>query len=201
MTMQLQARHLSRRPRQRRQGITLIEILVGLGIIAILMAVAAPSMTDLLERRRVIAAADEVAGLLTYAKAETNAINSQLFVRFDPDPNRSMSCAAVVTQALTNRCRCYYSPTNICPNSTSRLLRLFQLPWEHVRFTAQSSAWNGPTNVIVFSRDQLTIAATEFQVNVVGLRKGYALRVEVNPAGRVKICAPSGNMSGYAACA
>ena len=63
------------------------------------------------------------------------------------------------------------------------------------------TAWNGPANYIVFARDQLTVSATDFRVNVVGLRKGYALRVEVNPAGRVKICSPNNNMSGYAVCA
>lgn len=185
---------------RRLRGITLIEILVGLGVIAVLMAVAAPSMADLLERRRVIAAADEVAGLLTYAKAETNAINSELFVRFDPDPSSAMSCAAVVTQSGLNRCRCYLSASNICPNSASTALRLFQLPVDHVRFTAQASAWGGAANYIIFKRDQLSIAARDFRVTVVGLRKGYTLRVEVNTAGRVRICAPSGNMSGYAAC-
>ena len=60
----------SRFLRIRISGLTLIEILVGLGVLGILVAVALPSMADLLEKRRVIAAADEVAGMLTYAKAE-----------------------------------------------------------------------------------------------------------------------------------
>lgn len=184
-------------------GLTLIEIMVGLGVIAVLMAVAVPSMTDLLEKRRVIAAATEVSGLLTYAKAETNATNSLLYVRFDPDPNGTMSCAAVVTSTGLNRCRCYLAPANVCPITTnSKSLRLFQLPLDHVKFTAVAApgGWAGGANYIMFSRDHMGIGTQGFRVNVIGQKRGYALRVEVNNAGLVKVCSPNGDMSGYATC-
>jgi prepilin-type N-terminal cleavage/methylation domain-containing protein len=184
----------------RLRGVTLIELMVAVGILGVLLAVAAPSMADLLERRRVIAAADEVASVLTYAKAETNSTNSQLFVRFDPDPANKMSCTAVVTTAGLNRCRCFYAPNAICPNTSSELLRLFQLPRDHVRFSARATAWAGSPNYIMFARNQLGIDTTGFQVNVVGMKRGYTLRVEVNTAGRVKICSPNSDMTGYATC-
>lgn len=182
-------------------GVTLIELMVALGVMGILVAVAAPAMGDMIERRRVIAAAEEVGSLLTYAKSETNSSNALLFVRFDPDPNRQMSCAAVVTSSGLNRCRCYLSPTAICPNTQSALLRLFQLPREHVKFTAYATTWAGSPNYIMFDREQMGIETTGFYVDVVGMRKGYTLRVQVNTAGRVKTCSPAGDMSGYAVCA
>lgn len=195
-------------------GLTLIEIMVGLAVIGVLLAVAAPSMADLLERRRVIAAAEEVSGILTYAKAETNATNSFLIVRFDPDTynaaSNKMSCALVTTGTGTaNRCKCYYAPTDLCPGTGTKPLRLFQLPKTHVEFTAYAADWKGPANYIRFMRDQNTIAAEGFEVDVNSLRKGYTLRVQVNAAGRVKICAPSAGraanapfaqMNGYGAC-
>lgn len=186
--------------RWRGLGLTLIEILVALGVLAVVVAVAVPSMSDMLERRRVIAAAEEVAGVLTYAKSETNSINSLLYVRFDPDPNRKLSCAAVVTSNGLNRCRCYLSANAMCPNTTQAMLRLFQLPLEHVKFTAYATAWAGPANFIAFDREQMGIQTQGFRVEVVGLRKGYTLRVEVNTAGRVRTCSPNGDMSGYASC-
>ncbi|MCF8206036.1 MAG: GspH/FimT family pseudopilin [Methylotenera sp.] len=185
----------------RHRGLTLVEILVGLVVLGVLVAVAIPALGDVLERRRVMAAADEIAGVLTYAKAETVAINTPLWVRFDPDPNNSLSCTAVVTLSSSDTCRCYYAANNICPNTGAKLLRLFQLPRQHVRFSAQASAWGGPANYISFSRDQMSISARNFQVNVVGLRHGYTLRVEVNTGGRVKICSPGGSINGYAVCA
>jgi prepilin-type N-terminal cleavage/methylation domain-containing protein len=186
---------------RRLRGVTLIELMVAVGVLGVLIAVAAPSLSDLLERRRVIAAADEVASVLAYAKAETNATNSSLLVRFDPDPNQTMSCTAVVTSGGLDRCRCYLAPTAVCPRTSSQMLRLFQLPRDHVRFSARATSWGGPANYIVFQREQMGIAATGFQVNVVGMRRGYALRVEVNTAGRVKICSPNGDMTGYVTCA
>lgn len=186
--------------RIRRLGVTMVELIVAVGIVAILIAVAVPSMTDLLERRRVIAAAEEVGSILTYAKGETNATNSLLYVRFDPDPDQTMSCAAVVTTAGLNTCRCYLAANAVCTGTSSRLLRLFQLPLSHVKFTAYASAWAAAPDYIMFEREQMSLQTQGFYVEVVGLRKGYTLRVEVNAAGRVKICSPNGDMTGYAAC-
>ncbi len=181
-------------------GLTLIEILVSLGVIAIILAVAVPSMADLLEKRRVIAAAEEVAGVLNYAKAETNSTNSLLFVRFDPDPGNKLSCALVATTAPLNRCRCYLPANNVCPGTTQRALRLFQLPRNHVKFDATATTWAGSPNNIRFMREQNRMETEGFQVNVEGLSRGFKLRVEVNLIGRVRVCSPNGDMSGYTPC-
>lgn len=200
MLAEMTMKHALNAPSRRLLGLTLVEVMVGVVVLAVLVAVAVPSMTDLLERRRVIAAAEEVGSILTYAKAETNATNSLLFVRFDPDPSQTMSCAAVVTTAGLNVCRCYLAPSAVCTGTNSRSLRLFQLPLEHVKFTAHATAWAGGANYIMFEREQMSMQTEGFRVNVVGLKKGYTLRVEVNPAGRVKICSPNGDMTGYATC-
>ncbi|RZI74315.1 MAG: prepilin-type N-terminal cleavage/methylation domain-containing protein [Rubrivivax sp.] len=172
-------------------GLTLIEVLVGVAVLGVILAMAVPSMTDLLEKRRVIAAAEEVAGILNYAKAETNATNSILNVRFNGQTTPTMSCAVVATTANSNTCKCSnLPPTPVC-SGAQRPLRLFQLPLNHVKFQAHSTKWGGVDNNIRFMRDQFTIAAENFHVEVVGVRKGYTLRVEVNPAGRVKVCAPA----------
>ncbi|NCT83456.1 MAG: hypothetical protein GXC94_09955 [Comamonadaceae bacterium] len=184
-----------------RSGLTLVEILVGLGVLALLVAVAVPSMADLLERRRVIAAAEEVAGILTYAKAETNATSSVLIARFDPDPSAKMSCAAVVTAAGLNKCRCYFPAGDICPGTTSRSLRLFQLPQDYVKFSAAATSWAGGANQVRFTREQMGVDTQGFHVDIVGLKKGYALRVDLNTAGRVRTCSPAGDMTGFAKCA
>lgn len=180
-------------------GLTLIEIMVSLGILGVVLAMAVPSMADLLEKRRVTAAAEEVAGILTYAKAETNATNSLLIVRFDPGANAGMSCAAVVTTAGLNICDCTAAPANVCDGTSSRVLRLFQLPRKHVQFDAIATWPLGASNYIRFTRDQNTVGMSDFHVDVAGLKKGYTLRVEVNPAGRVKVCAPAVAASGAAA--
>ena len=183
-------------------GLTLVEIMVGLAVLGVLVAVAVPSMADLLERRRVIAAAEEVASVLNYAKAETNAINSLLVVRFDPDVSAvpKLSCVMVATSEGMNKCRCTNPANAVCPNTNQRSLRLFQLPRTHVKFQAAALTWAGAANTLRFTRDQSTIDSEYFRVDVEGLKKGYKLRVEVNQIGRVKVCSPNGDMTGYGAC-
>lgn len=198
MTMKLPLGSL----RRRLAGLTLVEILVALGVLGILMAIAVPSMADLLERRRVIAAADELAGILNYAKAETNSVVEQLVVRFEPDPNNRMSCAAVTTiGGFDSRCKCYLPVNNMCPNSSAKGLRAYQLPLDHVRFSAHATTWVSVANQIKFVREQMNVGAEGFYLEVVGQRRGYTLRVQVNAAGRIKVCAPNGDMSGYSTCA
>ncbi len=202
-------------PKVRIAGLTLIEIMVALAVLAIVLAVAAPSMADLLEKRRVNAAAEEVLSLLNYAKAETNATDSLLFVRFDPDtsnpPGSKVSCAMVATSTGLNKCRCYLPAANVCAGTTQRSLRLFQLPKTHVKFDAFSTNWGGSANNFRFMREQNSIAPENLAVDVVGLNRGFTLRVEVNSIGRVRICAPTApqpanaalpfnKMNGYGAC-
>lgn len=187
------------------RGLTLVEIMVAVGILGVLVAVAVPSMTDLLERRRVIAAADELVSVLNYAKAETNSTNSVLIVRFDPDPDNAMSCAAVTTgqEGLSGTCACYLPANTICQGlglASPKLLRNFQLPKTNVKFDA-SGTWAATAYQLRFSRAEGMLATTGFRVDVVGLKRLNKLRVEVNTAGRVRICSPNGDFSGYAQCA
>lgn len=183
-------------------GLTLVEILVGLGVLSVLLAVAAPSMLDLMDRRRVIAATEEVSGILTYARAEINATNSPVLnVRFDPDPSGKVSCALVHTNDASGNCQCYLDPGAVCVGSSAKVLRLFQLPKGQVEFSAGATTWAGPVNRIKFMRDQMNLESgtTNFHIDVVG--KKAKLKIEINGAGRVKVCSPDGNMTGYARCA
>jgi Tfp pilus assembly protein FimT len=188
---------------RRLAGLTLVEILVGLGVLAILIAVAVPSMSDLLERRRVIAAAEELVSLLNYAKAETNSLDKQLAVHTEADPNNRMSCVAVTTSGgFDSRCKCYNPVDNMCPNSALRGLRAFQLPLDYVRFSAHAN-WSDPhvTDQIFLSREHNEpLGASGYYFEVVGQKRGYTLQVQMNAAGRVKLCAPNGDFSGYPRC-
>lgn len=191
------------------QGLTLVEVMIGVGVLAILIAVAVPSMMDLLERRRVIATTNEVMGVLNYAKAETNATNTFLVVRFDPDPetdpSKAVSCVAVTTkETASNSCKCYLPEATLCQGAFApRLLRLYRLPKTSVKFSAIAPGGWGGSNMdyqIKFARALGTIEAQGFQVDVVGVKRGHALRVAVSTAGRVTVCAPNGDFSGYAKC-
>ena len=67
-----------------RRGFTLIEVLVGLAIFGVVLAVATPSLSEFMERRRVIAAANEVAGVINYARSQPNVIGDKVTVQMTP---------------------------------------------------------------------------------------------------------------------
>lgn len=58
------------RPLQKQQGITLIELMVTVSVLAVLAAVAAPSFTPLMERWRVRSAAEDLQASIYFARSE-----------------------------------------------------------------------------------------------------------------------------------
>ncbi len=64
----------------RRNGFTLVEMVVAVAIVAILLAVGAPAMRDLVHGQRVRAAASGLYADLTYARAEAIKRNAQVQV-------------------------------------------------------------------------------------------------------------------------
>ena len=184
------------------RGLGLVEIMVGVAVLGVLAAVAMPAMSDFLERRRIVAVAGELMSIVAYAKSETNVIGDGLSLHLEDDPNNQVSCAAVTTQTLDDTCKCYYSPTGICPSgSGSKLLRLFQLPRsDSVAFTATATSWGALSQVASFNRKTHQQMEQGFRLTVRGLRTGATLRIDMNEAGRIRICSPVGRLGGYATC-
>lgn len=185
--------------KQTLRGMSLVELLVGVGILGVLLAAAMPAMSDFLERRRVIAVTGELSSIIAYAKAETNAIGEGVTVHLESD-DPSMSCAAVVTQTLADDCKCNYSPSQICPTS-GKLLRLFQIPRsDNVSFEATATRWAGSSQTVSFNRNTHAQYEQDVRVTVTGARTRVQLRIELNEAGRARICSPSGRVGGYPTC-
>lgn len=187
-----------------RRGVGLVEVLISTVILGVVVAVAIPSMSDLMERRRVIAAAGELASMMNFAKAEVNAIGDVVDLHMEDDPRGTMSCAAVATQTAIGRCRCYdyraASPT--CTTGTALALRIFQLPRDgRVQFSASATQWPaGNEKVITLHKNQYPTDFSGVGITVEGLHSGAKLRVEYNDVGRVRTCSPDASLSGYVAC-
>ena len=94
-------RFLERRSRKLRRGVTLVEVAIVLGIIGVMLAVAAPSMSRWQDDQRAKAAARDVADLLMLARGEAVRTGDQHVVYFGAPGYTDPAGTAVVGPAGT----------------------------------------------------------------------------------------------------
>ena len=186
------------------RGLSLVEVMVAVAVIGVLLSVAIPSLADLMERRRVVAVAQELAGLLTFARSENNVNGDDVIVHLDNDPSGVRSCALVMTQAGAHGlCKCYRDRQTMCApvNLDAEFLRLFQIENRNgVSFQASATRWADWPNTLSFARGRNFQNVVGFKVVVTGRRTGAQMQVEVSEANRVRTCSPGGSVGGYPAC-
>jgi type IV fimbrial biogenesis protein FimT len=180
-------------------GLTLVELLMTVAVLGVLLAVAIPSLMDLMERRRIVAVAGEVVSIFNYAKSEANALPDTLTMNLQP--NTAYSCIRVNTSASYDGCRCTVSPADACKTGTAVMLREFLLPRSSTVSFAASGTWNAKPYTMTFERNRHHSDVRDVKITVTGARTGAKLRVDYNDAGRVSICAPDATMSGFPSCA
>lgn len=189
--------HLVGRPAR---GVTLVELMVGVAIAGVLLAVATPSIAGLLERRRLIAVAEEVAGMFSYARSEANALGSKLTMNLQATPDGRSSCMRLVTASYVDTCGCDVAEANVCKDGSSRLLRELIVPQESGVSFAASADWGIVSHTVSFMRNSRFTDVQNLHIDVTGRRTGAKLRVEYSQVGRVRTCSPDGSMSGYPRC-
>lgn len=185
-----------------RRGFSLVELIVAVAVLGVIAAAAMPSMADFLERRRVIAAANELAGIIAYARSESNAIGDKVSLHLEKDPQGLVSCAAVSTQVGADRCQCYRPANVICTPGASKLLRHYVLPKSNgVEFTASALSWDTMNYRVTFQRSQQWMNGEKgVSIMVAGRRTGAKLKVEVSDLRLAKLCSPDGTIGGYPVC-
>ena len=157
-----------------RQGVTLIEMLVAVAVLGVILAVAIPSLTSFIERRRVVAAAGEVANLFTFARSEANVVSAyQVNVHLEPVPSAvgSFSCMRVSSvTGGTDLCRCDLAANFVCSIGGAKLLREFVLPHDSsVRFET-TGTWGFAAYVVPFARER-RFESVNAKVTVTGTKK------------------------------
>jgi Tfp pilus assembly protein FimT len=182
--------------------LTLVELIVAVGVLGILVAVAIPSLAELLERRRVTVIAQELASLLNFARSEANVNGDDVRVQLQTDPTGKLSCAMVNVASLFDvACACHREPTQLCGVVTVPVLRLFQLENANgVSFEASAASWGVREQALTFSRGRYQPEVSGVRIDVTGRRTRAQLRVELNDVRRVRICSPGGTMGGFPAC-
>ncbi len=181
------------------RGLTLIEVLVAVAVLGIVLAFAAPSLADLMNRRRVQAVADQLVADLAYARTET-ALRTQL-VHLEFDPNAKPSCYTIsYPPAGGATCKCTRGAGSACVNLRGAVINGYELKTytipAGIGVTMQPVP---PTTAISFNTPQLTVTPDNPQILVTG-DSGAQLMVQLSPVGRASLCSPGGTMGGVAPC-
>lgn len=165
---------------RRAAGLTLIELMVAIAVLAVLATLALPSFGSLLERHRLSAAAETLALDLSETRFQSAQSGQPLHVVFRPGRDW---CWAV---ARTPACDC----RDAAPACALKTVRAEELPGVELR-SAQDARF-----------DPAVDAGAPLQRREMVLRsRGAAdeLRVQLSPLGRASVCSTTG-MRGVVAC-
>ena len=159
--------------RTREIGFTLLELMIIVAILGILIALAAPSFTSLLERRKIIAAAEAIQSDLRWARSEAIKRNTDVTVSFTPGAGGIWKY--VITPAIKT-----VDSATIPEFGNVALAENFggdhATGFDHTRGT---------------SNDNGTVALTSSAGKVC---------IVLSTLGRVRICSKVGNIGGYKSC-
>ena len=185
----------------RNRGVTMVELLTVIAVVAILVALAVPSYRDYFEKARLRGAADELATLLAEARQDAVKQNKQVSVRLmgigpvwcagatrAPDP-------AAPGDPIPNvvACDCAGAP------ATCNIRAIASTTFRGVRRPVGTASQE-----FVFDPKLGTLRDPESDAGMTGFLSAsgrFALRVDVNPIGHTRVCRFGGGIIvGYPDC-
>lgn len=151
-------------------GFTMVEMLVVLAVAAVLATLAAPSFNEQLARRRLEGVATDFSADLQFAR--TQAVDDRAAVRLVTEVGGTQY--RLIKNAGTGAViKTVVFPAGITATDAARV------DYEELRGAA--TVVNGP-------------------INLTSTRTAATMRVEVNAAGRVRLCSPSATLAGHTTC-
>lgn len=185
---------MTRRFTQR--GFTLVELIIAMVVFGILVAIAVPSFTSLMDSIRVKRAADAISSFLTNAKSEAIKRNTTVTVVFQTSNSNATWCAGMAT---ISDCDCTGADaTKLCRLDGVDRVLTGSASYKNMLLT--NSAGTSADGVdFSFSPRRGTVDSGSVQVQSAN---GLQVRVVVSTTGRIRLCSPdgSGHVGGYATC-
>lgn len=170
------------KPPGRQQGLTLLELIVVVAILALLMGVAVPSMHEMLDRNRLKAAAQAIAEDLQWARSEAVKRNRPVALSLRP----SNWCYGV-TLATDLGCDCHGDRD--APNGCE-LKRVSGADYPGIHLSATFDR-------TVFEPRRATARNGSLRLQS---SRGATIKVILSRLGRVRLCSPNGTLPGYGDC-
>lgn len=168
------------------RGLTLMELIVTVAILAILVALAVPSFNAFLAKGRLSGAAEALAQDLQLARSEALRRNDDVRLSFSPG---AAWCYGSV--AGTTACD--------CTQGSCTLRRVDNSDYAGVTIT--SVTFGGNTATFTARQGLGNAGAVEFNhPNAGTLRVSLGTTGQSDPAGQVRICSTSGGLAHHPAC-
>ena len=185
------AANRSRLAQRRQRGLTHVESLIALAVVAVVMGTALPSFEQARERRHVEGVAAQVRTTVLHARSL--AVTQDRAVRLRVETGAAGSCYVVHTGPV-NACTCLLTGDAVCTPAG----RSF-----HSLYLARSGPVALSANVGTMLFDPTLGTTSPTGTFSIQGRAGAELRQVVSIMGRVRTCsagAPGMRLNGYAAC-
>ena len=178
-----------------RRGFTLIETMVTVAIVAILMAMAVPSMQTLIARKRVAGVAAELASDIRYLRSV--GVQTATPVQIDFGANAAATCYALSTDPFSGgACDCN-DPTTCDGNSGApKIVKSVTVP---ITGGITVSVSNNSTHAVFAGPNSLPVNGVIITA-IVSSSMGGSVKVLTNAAGRPIACSVLDQESNFPIC-
>jgi type IV fimbrial biogenesis protein FimT len=207
-------RHIRSAARQAQRAFTLIEMMIVIAIMAIIIVLVAPNMTEMIGMQRLRSINDQLATDFQYMRSESVSRNQYMGIVTRNVSTEPVSCYVIFSNAASpldvtaidrNQCNCANAIGSAC-TGTHRELRTVQIPRElsiELRFPTDQPNFMAinPVNGSLRFNEPSTLVAPplEFCIEVRRSPRGR-LRTSVGASGRTSVCSPDGSVPGVQTC-
>jgi len=173
----------------KQRGMSLVETIIVVSLMAILVCTALPSFQEFQERYRLEGRAMELVTDIHYVRSEAVARNRGIRISFGSDPGGT---CYVLHTGDEGDCDCSSNGIAQCSDPNSFMIK-------NVGFTTdQGVRLQANVSSMLFDRVRGTTTPAG-SISLIG-NSGKTLRHIVNILGRTRTCSPDGSVNGYRVC-
>jgi type IV fimbrial biogenesis protein FimT len=162
------------------RGLTVVELLVSMAVVTVLLAIAVPSFSDMLDASRLRGAEDNLTAYLRFAKAESTKRNRSISLTLQANADGSDWCYGLSEDA---DCDCFSSGSCV---------------YDGVERVAQDDDYGGVQITITVSHGRFSFQPKRNTVTAGSVTfiaaNGKQLKTVVSGYGRIRHCSPPGDV-------